>query len=57
MKVGWFGSPVAGIRYLPEDVSAIGEAIEGFIAAGAVLTREAAIDLSLGQGDPAGPFA
>ena len=30
---------------------------ESELAAGAVLTREAAIDLSLGQGDPAGPFA
>src|SRR5205823_11203800 len=30
---------------------------ESELAAGAALTREAAIDLSLGQGDPAGPFA
>lgn len=32
MKIGWFGSPVAGIRYLPDDVGAISAAIEGFVA-------------------------
>jgi hypothetical protein len=32
MKVGWFGSPVQGIRYLPDDVGAIAEAVEQFVA-------------------------
>lgn len=31
LKVGWFGSPVAGIRYLPDDVSAIADAVGGFL--------------------------
>jgi hypothetical protein len=32
MKVGWFGSPLQGIRYLPDDVGAIAEAVEQFVA-------------------------
>ncbi len=37
MKIGWFGSPVAGIRYLPDDVGEIAAAIEGFAADGVSL--------------------
>jgi hypothetical protein len=44
MKVGWFGSSVAGIRYLPEDVDAIGGAIEEFIADGVVLILAAGVN-------------
>lgn len=32
LKVGWFGSPLAGIRYLPDDSEAIASALEAFLA-------------------------
>jgi hypothetical protein len=44
MKVGWFGSPVAGIRYLPEDVQAIAAAIDGFVADGVSLILAAGVN-------------
>lgn len=43
-KIGWFGSRVAGICYLPESVDAIGEAIERFIADGSVLVLAAGVN-------------
>jgi hypothetical protein len=44
MKVGWFGSPVAGISYLPDEVSAIAEAVERFVADGASLVLAAGVN-------------
>lgn len=37
MKVGWFGSPVAGIDYLPDDIGAIAESITRFVDGGVSL--------------------
>jgi hypothetical protein len=60
MKIGWFGSPVAGIRYLPDDVEQIAEAIEGFVAEGVSLILAAGVnstdplDLTLQALDRAG---
>lgn len=44
MKVGWFGSPVAGICYLPDNADAIADAIEGFIAEGVSLILAAGVN-------------
>jgi hypothetical protein len=44
LKIGWFGSRIAGIRYLPESVDAIGDAIESFITDGAVLVLAAGVN-------------
>lgn len=44
LKVGWFGSPVSGIRYLPDDVEAISGAIEQFVGEGAVLILAAGVN-------------
>lgn len=44
MKVGWFGSPVAGICYLPDDVQAIAEALERFVADGVSLILAAGVN-------------
>lgn len=44
MKVGWFGSPVAGIEYLPDDAGAIASAIERFIAEGVSLILAAGVN-------------
>lgn len=44
MKIGWFGSPVAGIRYLPEDADAIASALEAFVADGAALILAAGVN-------------
>jgi hypothetical protein len=44
MKVGWFGSPLAGICYLPDDVTAIAEAIAAFQANGAALILAAGVN-------------
>lgn len=30
MKLGWFGSPLAGLRYLPDDVATIAAALDGY---------------------------
>jgi hypothetical protein len=44
MKVGWFGSPVAGIQYLPDDAGAIASAIEHFVADGVSLILAAGVN-------------
>jgi hypothetical protein len=44
MKVGWFGSPVAGIDYLPEDVDSIADSVERFLAGGAALILAAGVN-------------
>lgn len=44
MKVGWFGSPVAGIEYMPDDAEAIGSAIEHFVADGVSLILAAGVN-------------
>jgi hypothetical protein len=44
MKVGWFGSPVAAICYLPDDVGAIAEAIERFVIDGVSLILAAGVN-------------
>ncbi len=44
MKIGWFGSPVAGIRYLPESVEAIAGAIEQFASEGVHLILAAGVN-------------
>lgn len=44
MKVGWFGSPVSGIAYLPDDASRIAEAIERFVADGVSLILAAGVN-------------
>ncbi|MBV9281072.1 MAG: molybdopterin-binding protein, partial [Chloroflexi bacterium] len=40
----WFGSPVAGIRYLPDDVQAIAEALEAFVRDGVALILAAGVN-------------
>lgn len=44
LKLGWFGSPVAAIRYLPDDLEAIVHAIEDFIADGVGLLLAAGVN-------------
>jgi hypothetical protein len=44
MKVGWFGSPVVGIEYLPDDAGAIAAAIERFVADGVSLILAAGVN-------------
>jgi len=44
MKVGWFGSSVAGIRYLADDVEAIAEAIDRFVVDGVSLILAAGVN-------------
>lgn len=44
MKVGWFGSPVAGICYLPDDAGRIAAAIEGFASDGVSLILAAGVN-------------
>jgi hypothetical protein len=44
MKVGWFGSPVAGITYLPDDATRIADAIERFVADGVSLILAAGVN-------------
>ena len=44
MKIGWFGSPVAGIAYLPDDVQAIADAVGQFLEDGASLILAAGVN-------------
>ncbi|HZU13513.1 MAG TPA: molybdopterin-binding protein [Chloroflexota bacterium] len=44
MKVGWFGSPVAGIRYLSDDVEEIASALDCFTAEGVSLILAAGVN-------------
>lgn len=44
MKIGWFGSPVRGIRYCPEDRDAIASAIRGFLDEDVVLVLAAGVN-------------
>jgi hypothetical protein len=44
MKVGWFGSSVAGIRYLADDVEAIAEAVDRFVVDGVALILAAGVN-------------
>lgn len=44
MKIGWFGSPLAGICYLPDDVQTIADAIERFCADGVSLILAAGVN-------------
>jgi hypothetical protein len=44
MKIGWFGSQVAGIEYLPDDVQAIVAALEHFVAEGVTLILAAGVN-------------
>lgn len=44
MKIGWFGSPLAGIRYLEDSVDEIAQAIEGFMADGVSLILAAGVN-------------
>lgn len=44
MKVSWFGSPVAGIEYLPDDAGRIAEAIDQFVADGVSLILAAGVN-------------
>jgi hypothetical protein len=44
MKVGWFHSSVAGIRYLPDDVDAIAAALEDFVSDGVALILAAGVN-------------
>ncbi len=44
MKIGWFDSPLAGIRYLPDDAEAIADAIRGFLADGVSLILAAGVN-------------
>jgi hypothetical protein len=60
MKIGWFGSTVAGIRYLPESVEEVTAAIEDLLADGVALILAAGVnstdplDLTLQALDRAG---
>lgn len=44
MKVGWFGSPIAGIDYLPDDVQAIADSITRFLQDGVSLILAAGVN-------------
>jgi len=44
MKIGWFGSPVAGISYLADDIGQIAEAIDRFVADGVSLVLAAGVN-------------
>lgn len=44
MKVGWFGSQLAGIHYVPPDVPAIAAAIDELLSAGTSLVLAAGVN-------------
>jgi hypothetical protein len=44
MKLGWFGSPVLPIRYLPEDMEAVIDATSELLRAGVVLILAAGVN-------------
>ncbi len=44
LKVGWFGSQLAGIHYVPSDVSSIAEAIEELLSLGTSLILAAGVN-------------
>jgi hypothetical protein len=44
MKVGWFGSPLAGIAYLPDDAGRIADQIQRFVEDGASLILAAGVN-------------
>lgn len=44
MKVGWFGSPITAIKYLPDDVDAISAALQGLLDADVSLILAAGVN-------------
>jgi hypothetical protein len=43
-KLGWFGSPLAGLHYLPDDAGAIATALEDFCRGGVALILAAGVN-------------